>query len=365
MMIRLILGFVIIIIIILMRLPQFAQEPVDGNRSKIMNSKNYKNKKFQNIGGISTKMTPIKMLPLLPQWFCSDVEKTPIWTIPVIKRNKKDFEGFNDSLVRLTWLGHSSFLVEIDGKKLLIDPIFASSASPVPFFVRRFNKTLPMELDELPNIDAVIISHDHYDHLNYNAVNNLKDRVKIFYVPLGVASLLRYWGVPKEKIIELDWWDEAEFEGLKFVCTPAQHFSGRGLTDRNNTLWCSWVMKGKVKSLFFSGDSGYFNGFKEIGNKYGPFDVCMMECGQYNKLWQEIHMMPEQTAIAFKDLKGKVLVPMHWGSFSLSLHKWNEPVERLLKAGKKDILLIATPMIGESLIYPGDIPNKKWWINNL
>ncbi|MCX6155351.1 MAG: MBL fold metallo-hydrolase [Candidatus Kapabacteria bacterium] len=355
---------IVIILLITLYLPQFGQKPEGFNKEKIMKSKNHFEDKFQNTGGIKPNMTPIKMLPLIPKFLSNDSERIPSWTIPVLKRNKREFEGLNDSLIRITWFGHSTFMLEIDGKRIMMDPVFGQSVSPISCFVRRFNENLPLEIEDLPQIDAVIISHDHFDHLDKEAIIQLKDKVKKIFVPLGVGSHLIDWGVAAENISESDWWEEVHFNELTITCTPSQHFSGRGLTDRNNTLWCSWVITGKSRKVFFSGDSGYFKGFKEIGEKYGPFDVCMMECGQYDELWHEIHMYPEETVKAFKDLKGKVLIPMHWGSFSLSLHKWNEPVKRLIKAAALEKIIIATPMIGESIVYPGEIPQLKWWSRN-
>ena len=351
-------------LLIILHLPQFGQQPRGNYKLNIMKSKNYMKNKFQNKGGITTNMNFFKILPLLPKWFSGKGENKPSWDIPVLIRHKAEFNKLNDSSVRLTWFGHSAYMVELDNVRLFIDPMLGPASSPFSFFSKRFNKTLPMGADDLPQLDAVLFTHDHYDHLDYGTILKLKEKVKKFFVPLGVGSHLVKWGVDINNITEMDWWDEVEFNGLTLVCTPAQHFSGRGLTDRDKTLWCSYVIKGKTRKLFFNGDSGYFEGFKEISNKYGPFDICMMECGQYNELWKEIHMMPEETVKAHIDLKGNLLVPIHWGAFSLSLHKWTEPVERLLKAAEQENIPVATPMIGESIVYPGLIPNKKWWIKN-
>ena len=229
---------------------------------------------------------------------------------------------------------------------------------------KRFSKELPIAIEKLPKIDAIVISHDHYDHLDYESIKKLKHKVDRFFVPLGLANHLLKWEVEKEKITELDWWQEANFENLKFISTPSQHFSGRGLTDRDKTLWCSWVIQSEKEKIFFSGDSGYGSHFKEIGDKYGPFDFAMMECGQYNELWQEIHMFPEQTAQAGIDVKAKKLMPIHWGSFKLAQHAWTEPVERVVKKAEELNLKLIIPEIGKSTILEDSTFNySKWWKN--
>lgn len=343
--------------------PQFGQSPDKHYFHDTLQTSNYLNGKFQNKDGITTNVSFFKAMTLMPKYLNGKGEKFPTHTVPVVKRNKEEFLNFSDSLVRITWFGHSTFLLEIDGKRLMLDPMLGKTPSPFSSFTKRFNDTRPLNTEDIPPLDAVLFSHDHYDHLDYETILKIKDKVGHFFVPLGVGSHLKKWGVEANKITELNWWNEIDFMGLNFVCTPTQHFSGRSLGDRNKTLWCSWVIKGKTKKIFFSGDSGYSNEFKKIGEQYGPFDFCMMECGQYNELWKEIHMLPEETAQAFLDLKGKVLMPIHWGAFSLSLHKWNEPVERLTKVSQSKNITVTTPMIGESVILGEKLPNKKWWLN--
>ncbi|WP_163103372.1 MBL fold metallo-hydrolase [Peribacillus alkalitolerans] len=264
---------------------------------------------------------------------------------------------------KITWFGHSAILLELDGKNLLIDPMFGKAPNPFPFFGdKRYSKGLPFKVGELPQIDAVFLSHDHYDHLDFYSINKLKDKVNQFFVPFGVASHLKRWGVLPEKIHEHDWWNEFEYEGLTLACTPARHFSGRSLNDRNSTLWCSWVISGKQDKIFFSGDSGYGPHFKEIGDKYGPFDLTMMECGQYDERWSAIHMLPEETVQAHLDVKGKLLIPIHWGAFTLALHDWTDPVDRVLSSANEKGVTIATPKIGEPVILgSNEYPSTTWW----
>lgn len=263
----------------------------------------------------------------------------------------------------MTWFGHSTILLHIEGKRILLDPIFSNKPSPFPFVGgKRFSKVLPVEPQTLAAIDAVILSHDHYDHMDYRSIMVLKDRASLFFAPAGVAGRLRAWGIKPEKIRECKWWDEEELGGLKLICTPARHFSGRGLFDRNKTLYSSWAIKGQQTSIYFSGDGGYGAHFAEIGAKYGPFDLALMECGQYDKRWSDIHMAPEETVQAHLDVKGKLLVPIHWAAFSLAFHSWTDPIERVTKASRERGVTIATPQIGEPVILgAAEYPTAKWW----
>ncbi|CAH0160328.1 hypothetical protein SRABI96_00938 [Peribacillus sp. Bi96] len=264
---------------------------------------------------------------------------------------------------KVTWFGHSAFMLELDGKTILVDPMFGKAPTPFPWFGnKRFSGELPLDLDSLPPIDAVLLSHDHYDHLDYFSIKKLKDRVGSFIVPLGVGGHLERWGVKKELISEHNWWDEVTFKDLQFVCTPARHFSGRSLRDGNSTLWCSWVINGHEEKVFFSGDSGYGSHFKEIGEKYGPFDLTLMECGQYDERWSTIHMMPEETVQAHIDVQGKLMIPIHWAGFTLSFHDWTDPIERVTKAANELDVQVSTPQLGEPvLIGTKDFPRTIWW----
>ncbi|MER2998249.1 MBL fold metallo-hydrolase [Pontibacter populi] len=362
------LGFIVLLAFVagcsfLKLSPQFGAE-AKGDRLKTMQqSPNYKNGQFRN--PVPTNMDIgfkgfVKIFSA--RIFGNTDNQVPDWEIPVMKLEAGKFTNtVQDTATIVTWLGHSAFMVEIDGKRLLLDPMLGDIASPISFIgPKRFSK-LPVTVEELPQIDAVLISHDHYDHLDYGSIKKLNEKTGHFYVALGVGAHLERWGVPAEKITEMDWWQETKFKGLTFAATPSRHFSGRGFDDRMKTLWMSWVIVGKEDRIFFSGDSGYFNGFAEIGNKYGPFDITLMECGQYNELWPNIHLMPEQTVQAHLDLKGKLLMPIHWGAFALAMHTWTDPIERVTTEAARLKVPITTPLIGESIVLGKKAPGKVWW----
>lgn len=343
--------------------PQFGGE-AKGQRLKVMQqSPNYEDGIFHN--PVPTDMEIgfggyVKMIN--SRLFDKTENQSPDWPIPVEKVDPGKLQTTQDTATVLTWFGHSAFLIEIDGKRLLLDPMLGERASPLSFLgPKRFTDELPVVIEDLPQIDAVLISHDHYDHLDYGSIKKLAEKTGHFYVTLGVGAHLERWGVPTEKITELDWWDEANYKGLKFVATPARHFSGRGISDRMKTLWASWVIQGEQDRIFFSGDTGYFDGFKEIGNKYGPFDITLLECGQYNELWHNIHMMPEETVQAHLDLKGKLMMPIHWGAFALAMHSWTDPIERVSKAAKAKGINMTTPRIGQPIVLERRIPKSQWW----
>lgn len=286
--------------------------------------------------------------------------RTPDKSLPIQPVDLSHLNNPGGNQFNVTWLGHSSLMINLDGYRILTDPVFEKRISLLG--PTRFKGDVPLDIKQLPAIDVIIISHDHYDHLNKYSVRHLNKRTKLFIVPLAVGIRLATWGISREKIIELDWWEEYRFDrNLKIIATPAQHFSGRGLNDRNKTLWASWVVSGPNHKLFFSGDSGYFDGFKEIGHKYGPFDMTFIECGAYNQAWRDIHMVPEETVRAHLDLRGEILHPIHWGTFNLALHPWHEPMERLTAAAHANNVSTSTPIVGETTVYGKAIPGARWW----
>ncbi|MEK6481125.1 MBL fold metallo-hydrolase [Catalinimonas sp. 4WD22] len=288
----------------------------------------------------------------------------PAGELPVISLDSVNIVPKPDKPARVTWFGHSAILLELEGKNIFIDPMMGESPSPLPMIGSKRYGALPIAIEKLPHLDAVLISHDHYDHLDYGSILKLKDKVDNFYVPLGVGAHLRAWGVEAEKVHELNWWDKVTDDEFTFVCAPARHFSGRGILDRDQTLWSSWVIQSPSQKLFFSGDSGYGPHFKEIGNRFGPFDFAMLECGQYDPRWEAIHMLPEQTVQAAIDVKTELMMPIHWGAFTLALHSWTDPVDRAIAKAQEMKVAIATPIIGEAILLEKETyPNSRWWEN--
>lgn len=284
----------------------------------------------------------------------------PVGAIPVQPLTREQLVAAPDQSVFR--LGHSTVLLKLRGKFWITDPVFAERASPVQWAgPKRFHQP-PIGLDELPPIEAVILSHDHYDHLDHQTVLKLAAKTRHFLAPLGVGDTLIKWGVPADKVRQLDWWEGTEVDGIRFVATPSQHFSGRGLFDGNATLWASWVMIDGDTRIFFSGDSGYFDGFKRIGERYGPFDLTLMETGAYNVEWPGVHMQPEQTLQAHIDLRGRWLLPIHNGTFDLSMHAWYEPFDRILSIAWERSIAIATPRMGEAFNLAQPQRGCAWWM---
>jgi L-ascorbate metabolism protein UlaG (beta-lactamase superfamily) len=258
-------------------------------------------------------------------------------------------------------LGHSTLLMKLSGKLWLTDPVFSERASPMQWMGPKRFHAPPISIEDLPEIEGVILSHDHYDHLDHDAVLALAPKVRHFITPLGVGDRLVEWGVNKSKVRQLDWWQTTRLSGVEFVATPAQHFSGRSLSDRNSTLWASWVILGDGLRLFFSGDTGYHAGFKTIGDRYGPFDVAMLETGAYDPQWPDVHMQPHETLQAHLDLRGRSLLPVHNGTFDLAMHSWDDPFERIVELAAKRAVPVVTPVMGEAVSLREPLSGQTWW----
>jgi L-ascorbate metabolism protein UlaG (beta-lactamase superfamily) len=343
--------------------PAFGGNPTKEQKETYQHLSNYVNGKFVN--EVPTDVMNSSKASSPNKYFNSEAkDRNPAAPIPVSAIDWNKIKSENDSL---TWFGHSAFLLSIDNKKLLIDPMLSPIASPVSFVgVKRYNYSEDIMLhliDEMPPIDAVFITHDHYDHLDYQSIMKLKSKVSHFFVPLGVSAHLIRWGIPKENITELNWWEESEYQGLTVALTPARHFSGRAPFNIDTTLWGGWVILGKNTRLFTSGDSGYGPHFKEVGKKYGPFDITLIEGAQYDRNWPNIHMIPEQSIQANLDVNGKTMMLMHWGAFTLAHHGWNEPIERALKEAKTRKVNIIAPEIGKTVLLDSDLqlPSSSWW----
>ena len=344
--------------------PDFGGKPTKVQKEKYKLSQNYREGKFVNQIPTEMSMDFRTGISVMREFIKGTPQSRPKSSLPVLEIDSIEIANKLDSKSRITWFGHSSFLIEMDGIKLLIDPMFSNTPAPHPALgPSRFTQKMPIEIEKLPWIDAVVISHDHYDHLDYSSIKKLNEKVGSFYVPLGVAPHLIRWGVDKDKIHELEWWDEIKTSSITLICSPSRHFSGRRLMDRFSTLWCSWIILGSSERIYFSGDSGYGPHFKEIGEAYGPFDLALLECGQYDKRWHNIHMLPEETVQAAIDVKAETMMPIHWGAFKLALHSWTDPVDRVSVAAKSRNVSITTPQIGESIIIADSIfPKSKWWI---
>lgn len=262
--------------------------------------------------------------------------------------------------LRVTWLGHSTFLVEIDGTRILVDPVWGKRASPSRFVGTARFYAPPLALEDLPPLDAVAISHDHYDHLDLPTVRALADLVPKWLVPLGIGAHLEGWGIPKERIEELDWWDETIVGKVRMVSTPARHFSGRSVNDRDATLWTGWAIIGDTRRIWYSGDTALTPQFNDVGRRLGPFDLTLIESGAYSSAWTDVHLGPEQAVQAHRMVGGGLMVPVHWGLFDLALHGWTEPAERVRAAAQAAGIEVALPRPGQSLTLD-DYPTEVWW----
>ena len=358
-----ILLFVIIgIVIFINTSSEFGGSPSDEEMVEFEKTGHYKEGQFQNYHQTSRGFSWDVFWSTMKEYYKDNPNRDPAVKVPFIKQDSTQLE-ITKQVSKLIWFGHSAFLLQLDGRNILLDPMLGETPSPVKWLSRpRYNDHLPLEIAELPAIDFVFISHDHYDHLDYETIEQLYAKVKHFVVPLGVGAHLKAWGIEDEKIHEYDWWTDDEIEGLKFAFAPTRHFSGRGVLNHNSTLWGSWIIKGEHQKIYFSGDGGYDDHFKKIGEKYGPFDIAMVECGQYNKNWKQIHMQPEESAQAIKDLNAKVGVPIHWGAFTLSLHDWYEPPVRIKEAADSIGVRVVTPKIGEIMNLDSiTIGYNPWW----
>lgn len=289
------------------------------------------------------------------------VGTVPVDPIPVRRQDRAALDALDDGANHIIRLGHSSHLLKLRGKWWLIDPVFGERASPVSFAgPKRFHEP-PVALADVPPIEGLVLSHDHYDHLDVTTIEALKDRVQRYFVPLGVGERLRNFGVPADRIEELDWWEVRRHGEVTVTAAPAQHFSGRTLWDRNRTLWASFLLQSGGERIFYSGDTGYFPGFKEIGRRLGPIDIALMENGAWDSYWPTVHMTPEETVQAFQDLGARALYLVHNSTFDLAFHGWREPLDRVAALAQDKGIALPTPEIGEVLTLGRPRENRRWW----
>lgn len=329
--------------------PVFGGSPNGATLDRMKQSPQFRNGKFENLEPTPVMLENASMFQTMKEWIKGPENGRPD-SVVTKTFDREAFMKVDDNNFNITWFGHSTVLINTGHHVILTDPVFSSSASPLPFTNRSFTYTNPVGIEDLPPIDILLISHDHYDHLDRTTIKKLDAGVKDYYVPLGVDAHLIRWGIKPSKIHTADWWDELRpDETLTLAATPARHFSGRSFT-RNTTLWCSWVIQTGEGNIYFGADSGYGKHFKMIGEKYGPFALNMIECGQYNKNWALIHAMPEQSVQAHIDLSGEQMMCIHWSKFQLSLHPWTEPIERARVESARLKVPLFEPIIGE--VYP-------------
>ncbi len=339
---------------------QFGGKITSDWKAKYQASSNWKNGAFQNLMETQTALN-WKLLPtILYKQLKGHKAGQPSSLLPVAPFNAEQFH-FQPEKTKLIWYGHSVVLLKLNNKTILIDPMFGPDASPIgPKRTKRFSADTLAIIDDLPDIDLMLLTHDHYDHLDFASIAKLKPKIKQAFVALGAKRHLMDWGVNETIIQEFDWWDTKIFHGIQVSFTPTRHFSGRGLTSMTKCLWGGWALKTDQENIWFSGDGGYSHHFKEIGDRLGPFDLGMMECGQYCVDWAQIHMFPEESVQAALDAKVKTAMPIHWAGFNLSYqHAWHEPAHEFIKHAQQKQLHYITPNLGQIFDYQSITHN--WW----
>jgi L-ascorbate metabolism protein UlaG (beta-lactamase superfamily) len=346
------------ILVFINRAP-FGAMPSGGSLKKIQESRHFRDGRFQNLSHTPALTEGASFFKVFKEFFFNNnKQKTPPAPLPSKKTDLLQLDTDKNILV---WFGHSSYFMQVDGKKILVDPVFSGHASPFRFTTKSFKGSDIYTVADLPRIDYLFLTHDHWDHLDYKTLLQLKTKVDKIITGLGVAAHLSFWGFEKEIMEEKDWHEQIYLdEGFTVNTVPARHFSGRGF-KRNGSLWSSFVFTTPHKKIFIGGDSGYDRHFSETGNQFGPFDLVILEDGQYDKNWKYIHMTPEETVQAAIDLQAKKLLPVHWAKFNLSVHNWDEPIIRIKKEARLRNMKLVHPMIGESVELDHDQSFSNWW----
>jgi L-ascorbate metabolism protein UlaG (beta-lactamase superfamily) len=339
----------------------FGARPAKAHTDRVRRSPHFRDGQFHN-SGPTRMMPPGTAKETARELVFGKQQRKPGGPVPL--RTPASYDQSPDQL-HITWYGHASVLVEIGRARVLLDPVWGDRVSPSSLVGPRRLHPVPVPLDQLPPLDAVVISHDHYDHLDLPTIRAIasEHRAVRFVVPLAVGAHLRSWGVPADRITELDWTESIEVAGVRLTATEAQHFSGRGLR-RDGTLWTSWVLATEgpnARRVFYTGDSGYFDGYAAIGAEYGPFDATLIQVGAYGPGWPDIHMTPEDGVSAHVDVQGGLLIPVHWGTFNLALHAWTEPVDRVWREAKERDVRLAVPRPGERIDVDDPPAVDGWW----
>lgn len=356
-----IIALLIAVVSLYTRQSKFGSKPTGKHLEKIQKSPNYRKGKFQNLSNTPALTEGYNFFGVTYEFlFKKSPNRTPIHKIPSVKTDLLNLPLNQDVLV---WFGHSSYFIQLDGKRMLVDPVFSGNASPVAGSNKSFDGSDIYSVADLPTIDYLFITHDHYDHLDYETILSVRPKIKQTICGLGVACHLERWGYDLSTVIEKDWNETFELDkGFTVHTTPARHFSGRGFI-RNNTLWLSYVLQTPSMKIFLGGDSGYDVHFAGIGSKYGPFDLAILENGQYDKKWKYIHTLPNEVLKAATELKAKKVLPVHSGKFALANHTWDEPLTQLTELNKSHHIPLITPMIGEVVHLKEEQQQfKQWWV---